>query len=195
MAWRLLLMILLVLSPLMGRAAAGGQPLQITSVKARFLQEKQVPILAHPLRSEGRFVFQAPTSLRWEYTRPLHSVLLLHQGRIRSFIERDGHLEEKSHPGPGSMEVVLEQISDWLKGRFADNNLFRVDRSHDGLVILRPRDTTMQAIISRIELRPGARPGLIDTVTIFEGSDAWTRLTFSQAELNQPVAAGCFTKP
>ena len=44
------------------QAAAG----KVTSLQARFVQEKHLPILTRPLVAKGYFVFQGPDSLRWE---------------------------------------------------------------------------------------------------------------------------------
>ena len=48
------------------KSAAGT----VTSVRADFIQEKHLAILAKPLVSTGVFYYQAPRSLRWEYSRP-----------------------------------------------------------------------------------------------------------------------------
>lgn len=41
---------------------------RITSVQALFTQEKHTRLLAKPVRSEGRFLYRRPSSIRWEYS-------------------------------------------------------------------------------------------------------------------------------
>ena len=59
---------------------------RITSVEARFVQKKTLPMLAKPFVSEGRFFFQAPAQLRWEYDRPVRSVLIMNRGAVKRYL-------------------------------------------------------------------------------------------------------------
>ena len=167
----------------------------IRSVQADFTQEKQMKILSRPLLSRGTLVFQAPQSLRWEYHTPLRSIMLLHKGRMAKMVERNGRFTEENRAGISSMQIILEEISSWLDGRFTDNPMFVVDTSRARTVLLSPKEPGLQAIISRIELQLGEPDGVIDSVTIFEGADSWTKLTFSNTVLNQVIPATVFQEP
>jgi len=140
-------------------------------------------------------VFQAPQSLRWEYHTPLRSIMLLHKGRMAKMVERNGRFTEENRAGISSMQIILEEISSWLDGRFTDNPMFVVDTSRARTVLLSPKEPGLQAIISRIELQLGEPDGVIDSVTIFEGADSWTKLTFSNTVLNQVIPATVFQEP
>ena len=185
-----------LLLPALVRADPGaGTAARLRSVKADFVQEKNLPILARPLLSRGVFAFQAPQSLRWEYLSPLHTLLLMHDGKMQKLIERDGRLEPDNGAGVDSMRIVLHDMGSWLDGRFADNPVFAVTRSGDRTVVLTPKEQGLQSIISRIELRLGREEGVMESVTIFEGPDAFTRLTFTHAVLNREIPEGYFTGP
>ena len=185
---------LLLLLPVAVRAnSVVGLSVPIRSVQAEFTQEKHLKILVRPLISRGVFVFQAPQSLRWEYLSPLHSILLMHDGRMQKMIERDGRFEQDKGAGVDSMQIVLQDIGSWLDGRFTDNPLFNVTRTADRTVVLTPKEPGLQSIISRIELQLGQEEGVMETVTIFEGPDAFTRLTFTRAVLNREISASTFT--
>ena len=178
------------------QAAAADTPpatFQLHSVKADFTQEKNLKILARPIISTGTFTFQAPQSLRWEYQSPVHSILLMHDGKIKKFIERDGKLAEDQGMRLDSMQVVLAEISNWLDGRFTDNVMFTVSFPDKKTVLLTPKDQGIAALISTIELKLGEQAGLLDAVTIFEGPGSFTRLTFTNRTLNQEVPASLFT--
>ncbi len=168
---------------------------RLRSVQADFVQEKHLKILARPIRSTGRFVFQAPASLRWEYRQPVRSLLLLHNGRVRRFSERQGRLVEEQGMGLDTMQLVLAEIENWIQGRFTENRAFRVSQGQGRTIVLTPRQDALSSYIRRIELEQGDRPGLLRSVTIVEGEDAFTRLTFSNAVLNHPVPAKLFTAP
>ncbi len=175
-----------------GQAADEGT-LRLQSIQANFIQEKHLKILVRPLVSTGTLTFQAPQSLRWEYHTPVPSILLLHGGRVQKFMRRDGQLVEDKGMGLDSMQVVLSQISSWLDGRFTDNEMFRVSFADDRTVLLSPKQEALAGLISKIELQLADRKGLLDTVTIFEGPDSYTRMTFHNRVLNKQLPATVFT--
>jgi len=190
----------LLLSLFVGVAAAwsgetGGPSARLRSVQAEFTQEKHLKILARPLISHGTLTFQAPGSLRWEYLRPLHTVLLLHDGRIDKLIERDGRFEQDNGAGVDAMRIVLQDIGSWLDGRFTDNPLFLVTRAGERTVVLTPKEQGLQAVISRIELQLGPEEGVMEQVTIYEGPESFTQLRFTNTVLNREIPAGTFTQP
>ncbi len=168
---------------------------RLHSVQADFNQEKHLKILVRPLISTGRFVFQAPGSLRWEYSTPLRSVLIMHDGKIKKYVEVNGELVEERGLRLDAMQVVLGEISGWLEGRFTENASFDVSSRDERTVVLTPKKEGMRTFIPSIELGLADQVGLLDSVTIFEGPDSFTRLLFSKSVLNQPVADDLFRKP
>jgi len=170
-------------------------PVRVDSVRAHFTQEKHLPILVRPILSQGVFIFQAPGSLRWEYLTPIHSVLLMHEGRIRKFIEANGKFVEERGLGVDSMQVVLQEITGWLDGHITDTPTFRATVQDDGLIILSPKEAVLAKIISRIELRLADQSGLMESVVLYEGADSLTKLIFSDAALNEKISAAIFTHP
>ncbi len=187
-----LVLCLFVLSPFCQAIEQEAIPLQ--SIQADFIQEKHLKILVRPLVSTGTFTFQNPQSLRWEYLAPVPSVLLMHGDKIKKFVERDGQLVEDKGLRLDSMLVVLGQISNWLDGRFSDNDMFIVSFIDERTVLLSPRDQGLAGLISKIELKLAARKGFLDGVTIFEGPDSYTKMTFENRILNKAVPLSVFTK-
>jgi hypothetical protein len=167
----------------------------VQSVQADFVQEKHLKILVRPILSSGRFVFRAPRSLRWEYRKPFRSILLMNDGRIRKFVEHNGQLMEDRTMRLDAMQVVLAEISGWLEGRFTENAAFTIEEIDKQTIRLIPKQEGMRAFISSIVLKLSDRPGLLDSVTIHEGPDSFTRLVFAAALLNQPVQEALFAGP
>ena len=194
---RLLLLVALSFCIAIPAARAGaenkGAPVQLRSVQADFIQEKHLKILARPIVSTGSFTFHAPQSLRWEYRTPIRSILLMHGGKVRKFVERDGVLAEDKGMRLDAMQVVLAEISNWLDGRFTDNAMFAVSFPKKQTILLTPKEQGIAALISSIELKLGEQAGLLDKVIIFEGPDASTSLTFSNRIINKEIPAAVFT--
>ena len=191
---RLVVSLLLAVLLMPASLHAGSARETITSVRADFIQEKHLPILARPLISKGLLAFCAPDSLRWEYLEPVHSIMLMHDGKVEKFVERNGVLELDRQSGITSMQVILQDISNWLDGRFTDNPAFTTSQPDPRTVVLTPREDGLRSMISQIELKLGNQPGVMESVTIVEGPKALTRLTFSGTVLNQAIPASLFQK-
>jgi outer membrane lipoprotein-sorting protein len=181
--------------PLSTSGSPAQEVIRLHSIQADFIQKKHLKILIRPLVSTGTLVFQTPQSLRWEYKTPVPSILLMHGGRVKKFVTRDGRLVEDKGARLDSMQLVLAQISNWLDGRFSDNDMFRVSFSDQRTVLLTPKTQALAALISKIELKLAERQGFLDGVTIFEGPGAYTEMTFANRVVNKDIPDALFIDP
>ncbi|MFZ0133502.1 MAG: outer membrane lipoprotein carrier protein LolA [Desulfobacterales bacterium] len=172
------------------RSAAGS----VTSLSADFVQEKHMRILARPLISTGVLYFQSPASLRWEYRTPVRNILLMHDNRTERWIDTGSGLTQETGAGLQAMQIVLEQVSQWLGGRFDENPLFAARLEPGPKIVLVPKEEAFARMIHHIDLVLSERPGIIDSVVIYESDDSFTRLVFTNAVLNQPLDAALFRK-
>ena len=166
----------------------------ISSIQADFIQEKHLKILRSPLLSRGVFIFQAPDSLRWQYMSPVQSLLLMHEGKTRQFIQHDNRLVEERSMGMDAMQVVSQEISRWLAGNFTDNPTFQARLKPGGFIVLTPKNQGLAQLISQIVLKLADEPGLMESVTIYEGRDSFTKLTFTNVVLNKKIPEITFTQ-
>ncbi|MBW2708233.1 MAG: outer membrane lipoprotein carrier protein LolA [Deltaproteobacteria bacterium] len=161
--------------------------IDIQTLSAQFVQEKHLEILINPLISKGAFYFSAPESLRWEYFSPIRSILLMHDGRVRRFIGGENGFKEDHSPGLQAMEMVLQEISLWLKGEFTDNPNYHTSLVGDHKIVMVPRSKAFSEIIQKIEILLSDRPGVIETITIYEGETSFTKIRFQDVKINQGV--------
>ena len=166
----------------------------VRSVAAPFTQKKQMKILTKPLVSEGQFFFQTPDSLRWEYTAPVRSILLMHQGRVKRYLFTGGSWVEDSSTHLQSMGIVMQEISQWLHGRFDQNQSFTATliNGSPARIILTPREKSLSRMIQRIELTLSQRPGVMKSIRIVENENTSTLLDFRDVQINQPLSASLF---
>ena len=172
------------------KTAAG----KVTSVKAEFIQEKHMKILSRPLVSGGVLLFQSPDSLRWEYKYPIKSILLLHNGRTKRYVQKNGRFVEDASANLQSMQVVVQEITQWLNGRFDENPAFTAKLESGRKILLVPKDPSFAKLIQRIELLLADRPAVIKSVVIYESQDSFTKLTFENVTLNQRLDEALFRK-
>jgi hypothetical protein len=61
-------------------------------------------------------------------------------------------------------------------------------------IVLVPKEKAFSRMIHHIDLVLSERPGIIDSVVIYESEDSFTKLVFKNAVLNQPIDAALFRK-
>ena len=168
---------------------------KIKSVSAHFSQEKHMQILTRPLVSKGLFYFQAPDSVRWEYTSPIRSVLLMRKGDIRRYTAGSKGLVEDKGVALESMQIVLQEISRWSTGQFTANENFSaaLKGGRGAKIILTPKEKGLSSMISHIviTLSPD-RPGVIKSVRITESEGNYTLFEFSDVQINGKMSESVF---
>lgn len=168
---------------------------KVETISADFIQEKHLKILSGSLVSRGQFYYQVPGSLRWEYESPIQSILLMHKGRIRRYIKRDNSLTEDAGARLQAMQVVLREIISWLNGRFDDNPDFDSVLKTGRKIVLTPTKQSLSNFINRIELMLSNRPGIIESVMIYESGDSFTRIEFKNVKINNEIEESVFLEP
>ncbi len=168
----------------------------IKSVSAEFAQEKHMKILVKPLLSKGKFYFNSPDSLRWEYISPLRSILMMHRGRVKSYAEGADGLVEDSRAKAQAMNIVMQEITSWLNGQFTDNPNFRADlkKGPEYKIVLTPKEKAVSNIIKSIEITILKDKGIIKSVSIRESEDSFTLLQFYNIRQNSPIDDAVFQK-
>lgn len=168
---------------------------KIESVSGRFIQEKHMKILSKPFLSEGRFYFQIPDSVRWEYTSPVKSLLIMHSGTMKHYSDSHGGLKEDTSKGNlESMQYVLQEMAMWLQGRFDQSRFFtaRMESGPNPRIALTPKDSSFSKMISSIDLALGQRPGEIESMVIHENENTFTSFQFKDIQLNKMINGSLF---
>jgi outer membrane lipoprotein-sorting protein len=168
----------------------------IQAVKAEFLQERHVQILKEPLVSEGRFFYLSTGSLRWEYLRPLRSVMLQKGDSIRLYHFSEGAWKQDMAQGVEARRMVLAEMSQWFQGRFEESRVFKHSYSQGppGRIFLIPGEGVSKFILG-IEIVLSDRPGVIDRVEITEPGGSATRIVFKNVEINASLPSRLFDEP
>lgn len=165
---------------------------RIKSLEAQFVQKKTTPILAKPLVSEGRMYFQAPASMRWEYTNPFKDVLLVNQGKtVHYSIDKNGNKTVDS--GSMSRGMVFQEITNWMKGNFESKHFkASLKQGNPKLIVLVPREKSIAEFIRKIEMSLSDKPGIMNSIKIYEKENTVTLLEFKNAELNKKIDEAVF---
>jgi len=164
----------------------------IRSIEADFVQEKHMKILAKPLMSEGKFYFRYPQSLRWEYTRPIKSLLVMHDEDIKRYVMSSEGMIEDGSAALQSMQVFLQEIISWMQGDFKKNPDFTAELQPGGIIFLIPKNPEMRHFIDKIALKLTDTPGVIESATIYETPAIYTLIRFKNTKINEPIDNSVF---
>ncbi|MGM0426609.1 MAG: outer membrane lipoprotein carrier protein LolA [Thermodesulfobacteriota bacterium] len=189
---------------IIGLLCAGASPIpedfktaaeEIQTLSADFVQEKHLKILSTPLISKGLFRYQAPDAFRWEYRSPIKNLVLMQNGDLSRYVWTQNGFRKTTGQGFQGMERVFDEITLWLKGDFDHDPAFRVSFKKEGKIVLVPKQKAFSLLIQKIVLALSDRPGVIKSVTLYEGEDSYTRILFKNIQVNARLKASCFQVP
>jgi outer membrane lipoprotein-sorting protein len=161
----------------------------IKTVQSRFTQKKQMKILSRPLVSEGRFYYSAPDSFRWEYIKPLKSIVISYKGETKRFIMSGGKMVEDKSGGVQAMRIVLSEVVNWMSGKFDQNPSFKASIKEGTIteITLIPVGKDMAGMIQKIEISVVKKSMAVKSVKIIESENAATIIDFRDVEINKTI--------
>jgi len=167
---------------------------RIQTISADFVQKKSMKILSKPLVSEGKFYYAAPDSIRWEYVKPLKSVVVSEKGKTRRYMAAGGKMIEDKTGGAQAMKIVLDEVAGWMGGRFTANPSFTAVLKEGPMtqITLTPAGKGMAGMIEKIEITISRKDASVQSVRIVESATAETRIDFKNVVINQSIQPSVF---
>jgi len=194
----LLLFIALVALPISVRAddfeRIRKESSRISTISADFVQKKIMKILSRPLVSEGKFYYAAPDSIRWEYSKPVKSVVISSKGNTRRYMASGGKMVEDKTGGAQAMKIVLNEVAGWMSGRFDSNPSFAATlrEGANTQITLTPTGKSMAGMIEKIEITVSRKDASVKSVRIIESATAETRIDFQHVVINKAIHPSVF---
>ena len=166
----------------------------IKTIKARFVQKKSMKILTRPLISEGLFYYAAPDSFRWEYLKPLRSVVIAYKGDTKRYTASGGKMIEDKTGGVQAMKIVLNEIASWMSGKFDQNPSFTATLKEGAYteITLTPVEKNMAGMIEKIIISLSKKEKAVKSVKIIESANAFTQIDFSDVQINKVISDKTF---
>jgi len=191
--------IFLVLGPLNYAGANDFEQLRkesanIKTIQAHFVQKKSMKILSRPLISEGRFYFAAPDSFRWEYFKPLRSIVIAYKNNTKRYIASGGNMVEDKTGGAQAMKIVLGEVAGWMSGKFDQNPSFAatINEGANTRITLTPAEKSMTGMIEKIEITLSKKTATVQSVKIIESANNFTQINFDNVEINKAINPSVF---
>ena len=170
---------------------------KVHSVAAEFTQTKHLKMLARPITSEGRLYYEEPGKFRWEYATPIKSVLIKDKRGVHRVTWRAGKYQPDAEAKLRPVQMVLEQMEQWLHGDFSQATLFQstLEAGPPARVKLVPREKALGQFIQVVYVVLSSTPGVVDSIEIWEGPDAVTRIKLKNVKLNEKLPQQTFEVP
>ncbi len=167
---------------------------RVSTITADFVQKKSMKILSKPLVSEGKFYYAAPDSIRWEYSKPLKSVVISGKGSTKRYIASGGKMVEDKTGGAKAMQIVLGDVAGWMNGRFDSNPAFTAAfrEGDEPLITMTPKGKNMTGMIEKIEITISRKDASVKSVRIVESATAETRIDFLNVAVNKSIDPSVF---
>jgi outer membrane lipoprotein-sorting protein len=167
---------------------------RIQTISADFVQKKFMKILSKPLISEGKFYYAAPSSIRWEYSKPIKSVVISGKGNTKRYIASGGKMIEDKTGSAQAMKIVLDEVGGWMNGKFNSNPSFTatVKEGPSTQITLTPVSKGMAGMIEKIEITVSRKDTSVKSVRIVESASAETRIDFQHVVINKEIHPSLF---
>jgi outer membrane lipoprotein-sorting protein len=166
----------------------------IKTIHAHFVQKKSMKILSRPLVSEGRFYYVAPDSFRWEYFKPLRSIVIAYKNNTKRYIASGANMVEDKTGSAQAMKIVLNEVAGWMSGKFDQNPSFAAT-IHEGVntrITLTPTEKSMTSMIEKIEITLFKKTATAQSIKITESANNFTQINFDNVEINKSINPSVF---
>jgi outer membrane lipoprotein carrier protein len=192
-----------------GRAQAAALPLEqilakleqasrgVETLAGEFTQRNRVALFKQELTSKGRLYFKRPRQIRWQYTAPDPSTLIL-----------DGERATLSSPGAppqvfdltrdATMRAVFEQLIIWLSpgslGRARDDYELQAGGSAaaPSITLVPKAASPVARAFARIELRLDGKSWLLRSILLTEKNGDEKEIVFTRLERNAKLPPDAF---
>lgn len=157
----------------------------IRSVSAAFVQEKKTRLLAKPIRASGRFLYQQPGSIRWEYTGSTNMQVIFNGKDLWIYYPDLKEADKLSGVGQyGSMMHfdIATMSRDYAITAAKEKGLVRLSMT--------PKSKGPISLIE-MDLQEGA--AFPRMVRLLDRNSEPTTITFSNIKLNQGIPDSSFT--
>lgn len=163
------------------------------SIKADFIQEKNLSMLSEKIISKGNFWFKKNNRVRMEYNTPFKYLMILNNDKV---YVKDGTKESKVSTRSNKMFQQINRIMiDCMQGSMLDNIDFKTrvfENKADILVELTPVSKTMKEMFKSINVVVDKKNYSVLSIQMLELSGDNTMMRFTNKEMNANIPETLF---
>jgi len=167
---------------------------QVQSFSCKFTQERHLALFDKPVIFHGLLFLIRPDHLRWEFTDPIPSVLILSgdKGMRCNDNVPPVHFDLTSDP---VMRLVAEQMWTWLDSNYEKlEKMYSIKQQGDSTLVITPREQAMADFIATITISFSNESKQPELVEIAEPGGDLTRIRFHDYNLNVALSEMLFSE-
>ena len=167
---------------------------RIDSFSCDFTQVRNLALFARPVVFSGHLYLARPDKLRWEFTKPIPSLLILDGNTGRRCAEGTPASEFRLDRDP-TMRLVAEQLRTWTSGGYRHlQGDFTLDLEDGPALVLKPRKEGLASFLNRIAVKFDPETLQPERVEIVEQGGDNTVITFSNYRMNPSLSPELFSE-
>jgi len=172
--------------------AAAAQKMQ--TIKADFVQEKNLSLLSEKITSKGKFLFKKDNLVRMEYTTPFQYLVIINNNNV--FV-KDGQKENRISTKSNKLfQQINRMMVDCVQGTALANTDFTVavfESAQAYLIELSPVAKGMKDYFKNIHVILSKKDYTVNKLEMYEQSGDNTLISFLNKEMNVSIADALFT--
>lgn len=159
------------------------------TIQSAFIQEKHLSFLEENIISKGKFYFNSPNQLRWEYSEPFEYIIVFNDKNI--FIKDDGKISSFDTESNKMFSEINNMMIGTIQGNlFTDTEKFHVqyfENASQYLLELEPKHSEMKDMLKSIKIYIDKSTISVAKIKMIESSDDYTSIDFTNRKLNQEI--------
>ena len=160
----------------------------VQTLKADFVQEKQMAILENVLVLKGRITLQQPDKVAWRVQSPIRYGMVIDGSALRQWSEDTQAVQQFSLAGNPVFAAAVKQIQSWFSGNYlALTHEFEVAILADAPLAVQftPRKSSpAREVVRRIVMRFGPDERFLKSLEVEETGGDKMNLVFRETALN-----------
>jgi outer membrane lipoprotein-sorting protein len=161
---------------------------KLKSIQADFKQEKHLEYLDVALESGGKFWFESPDKVRWEYNKPYNYILILNSGKLKMISSKSNN--EIDMKGNAVFEQVNNLMVAAVSGNVFDNKDYSAiayENKEYYLINIKPVSSYLSQMIKEIDLYFDKRNYVVTKIRMIESESDYSIITFANLNLNELI--------
>ena len=164
------------------------------SIKSNFIQEKNLSVVSEKIISNGTFRFKKESKVRMEYIHPYRYLLIINNDKV--VIKDDQKTNSFSSKSNKLFTIINNIIIDCVQGTALDNKDFKAaifTNDKNNLLVLTPVKKELQDFFKNISVYLDSKDGSVIKIDMAEPSGDNTVISFTEKEINVPIADSEFS--
>ncbi len=151
---------------------------------SEFTQERNMTLLEEKVESKGFLVFTENSSMRWQITAPVKSLMIFDKKVLSKFVFENGAWKKLNIEGQFPIEKVLDQVRKMLMGDLDEKDGIYIVTETGKTIVLTPKSSTTKKMISEIVITPNADCTEVSSVDIKNPNGDNTLISFTKTIKN-----------